>query len=148
MIGVSIEGTEELKKVLDNFAFKVLRKRVERAVHLSGFEVQETAIKSIQRTSIASMPVTRYSPKRTARRSPPGQPPNTDTGRLVASIQVDFRDMAVAVGSNLNYAKWLEFGTENMAARPWLRPALKKNTRKIKNAVRKVVNQEIRKLGR
>jgi HK97 gp10 family phage protein len=62
------------------------------------------------------------------RASAPGQPPAVDTGRLRSSyaFQVgrDGRGPYVDVGTNVEYAKYLEFGTSLMAARPHLRPAI------------------------
>lgn len=60
--------------------------------------------------------------------SNPGEPPNLDTGRLNKSILVEpakpsAKDNAVYVGTNLEYGKFLEFGTASMAPRPWLYPA-------------------------
>lgn len=64
--------------------------------------------------------------------SAPGAPPAKDTGHLARSWQVGFNKRGtveqhgnvyrLVVGSNLNYAKWLEFGTARMAARPYVRP--------------------------
>lgn len=68
--------------------------------------------------------------------SKPGFPPNTDTGRLVNSIEFDFdKEKAEGVvGTNLDYGKHLEYGTSNIDARPWLAPAyLKFRDRIIKN---------------
>ncbi len=39
--------------------------------------------------------------------------------------------LTVRVGSNVEYAKYLELGTRRMAARPWLRPALAQSKAKI-----------------
>lgn len=52
-----------------------------------------------------------------------------DTGRLRASIissglQHDSRGAYVEVGTNVNYAAYVEFGTMRAAAQPYLRPAL------------------------
>jgi HK97 gp10 family phage protein len=51
-----------------------------------------------------------------------------DTGRLRASITstvaVDAQGLYGIVGTNVTYAAHVEFGTRNMAARPFLRPAL------------------------
>lgn len=53
-----------------------------------------------------------------------------DTGRLRASIT--FEDemrsngfLRLVVGSNVDYAPFVEFGTERQAAQPYLRPALR-----------------------
>lgn len=67
------------------------------------------------------------------RASAPGQPPATDTGNLVNSITFE-RDRSerrpvYSVGTDEQYGGWLEFGTMRMAARPWLRPAVKASVR-------------------
>ena len=54
-----------------------------------------------------------------------GNAPNTDTGRLVSSINVEPTKDAVYVGSSLDYAKHLEFSHQ------WLMPALDKNAQNI-----------------
>jgi len=55
----------------------------------------------------------------------PGRPPRRVTGALAASIAVRRGDggASAAVGSGLDYAAHLEFGTTRMAARPWLGPS-------------------------
>jgi HK97 gp10 family phage protein len=63
------------------------------------------------------------------RASAPGQPPAVDTGRLRASIthtlpERDERGLRVRVGTDVEYARYLEFGTRRMAPRPFLRPAM------------------------
>lgn len=51
-----------------------------------------------------------------------------DTGRLRASIQHvmgrDGRGPYVDVGTNVEYAPHVEYGTQNSAAQPFMRPAL------------------------
>lgn len=59
----------------------------------------------------------------------PGDSPNSDTGRLLASIHhtVDgatAAEMYADIGADTNYALFLELGTRYMAPRPFLRPAL------------------------
>jgi HK97 gp10 family phage protein len=57
--------------------------------------------------------------------SAPGQFPHADTGTLRKSIFWKMVDNWTAVvGSNLNYARYLELGTRKMAPRPFLRPTL------------------------
>ena len=60
-----------------------------------------------------------------------GSAPNTDTGTLVKSIRTEIKPNGIFVGSTLKYAGWLEFGTRQMGARPWLNPALEKNRENI-----------------
>jgi phage gpG-like protein len=57
-----------------------------------------------------------------------GGGPNVRTGRLRGSIThelgSDALSVFVDVGSNVEYAPYVELGTQNMYARPFLRPAL------------------------
>jgi hypothetical protein len=58
------------------------------------------------------------------RASVEGQPPAPDFGRLRASIthiiEKEFLSFVAQVGTNVEYAPHLEFGTKNMAARPFM----------------------------
>ena len=60
--------------------------------------------------------------------SSPGNPPAVDTGNLKQSIIMDARlPGEVEVGSTITeppYPVYLEKGTSQMAARPWLQPAI------------------------
>ncbi len=63
----------------------------------------------------------------THRASAPLQPPAVDTGRLRQSINIDasnLGDLKIRVGTNVRYAKILEFGSRRMQPRPFMRPAL------------------------
>ena len=56
-----------------------------------------------------------------------------DTGRLRSSIVNelgrDGRGLVARVGTNVEYAPYLELGTRRMSARPFLRPALAQGAR-------------------
>ena len=103
--------------------------------------VHETAVKNIQDNSDGT-PAIRYAPKRVVNVSNPGDYPNTDTGRLAQSIEFAFEDggRTGLVGSNLRYAAHLEFGTQDMAPRPWLSTAMATNSEKIAAIIQKAVN--------
>jgi hypothetical protein len=62
------------------------------------------------------------------RASAPGEPPASDTGLLLNSIHHEMGDDGdgwyVDVGSDLQYAIYLEFGTRKMAPRPLWKAAL------------------------
>jgi len=62
-----------------------------------------------------------------------GEIPSIQTGTLKRSItiEMDARLPKVFVGTNVPYAEWLEFGTKDMAPRPFLRPAIFRNKRHI-----------------
>jgi HK97 gp10 family phage protein len=59
--------------------------------------------------------------------SAPGQPPNRDTGHLDSNIE-SYRTgtFTAEVRSQAGYSAALEFGTKNMAERPFMRPAAKR----------------------
>ena len=65
---------------------------------------------------------------RAGRPSAPGEPPAMDSGRLRDSVfaETDADGLSARVGSDLDYAAHLEFGTTRMAARPWLLPAFER----------------------
>jgi len=82
--------------------------------------------------------------QRAANRSKPGAPPHVDTGHLKANVawmkdvaRPLVRKVGTGVGNakSVGYAMWLEFGTKRMAARPFLRPALKKHKTKLKREI-------------
>lgn len=59
------------------------------------------------------------------RASAPGDPPATDTGRLIASIAWRRKNADTRiVGTNVEYAFYLEFGTDRMKPRPFFRPGI------------------------
>ncbi len=59
--------------------------------------------------------------------SAPGEPPAVDTGFLINSFWIwRPRPLTRIVEVGAEYAAKLEFGTERIAARPFLRPAFKK----------------------
>lgn len=83
--------------------------------------------------------------------SAPGQPPNADTRHLDTNIEtvlVDTYHPKVTVTSHAEYSAALEYGTEHMAARPFMRPALEKNKKQISEAARLGVNAVVRRSGK
>lgn len=56
-----------------------------------------------------------------------------DTGRLRGSItNVVYEDYAL-IGTNVEYAPYVELGTSRQSAQPYLRPAIDNNRNQIKN---------------
>lgn len=72
--------------------------------------------------------------------SKPGEPPHKQTGRLLASAAWEISGLVARVGSNVPYARILEFGGRFVAPRPSLRVADKlcrDRVRRILSAVMK-----------
>lgn len=71
-----------------------------------------------------------------------------DTGRLRASIShrligAGTNSPVVEVGTNVEYAKFVELGTSRMAAKPFLFPALTANSDRIKQEVANAIRKEL-----
>ena len=49
-----------------------------------------------------------------------------DTGKLRASITTEVGNLEAEVGTNVEYAPYVEFGTSKQSAQPFMRPALDK----------------------
>jgi hypothetical protein len=131
------KSVTDIFKSFDKLAAESLSGQVD-AVREGTFLIHEISTKSIQDNS-SGTPQRRYSPKRTVLVSKPGDPPNTDTGRAVQSIKLDFQKAGLIgrVGTNLRYLRDLEFGTKNIAPRPWLSAAVKEASKEIAEIFRK-----------
>ena len=68
-----------------------------------------------------------------------GDAPNSDTGRLVQSIEISHKRLSgvARIGSNLDYAVYLEM----IRNRPFLVPAVKKHKKKLKRNIEFEVGQ-------
>ncbi len=78
--------------------------------------------------------------------SRPGEPPRVDTGRLRDSIFARARagGLSAEVGTDLDYGAQLEFGTQRMAARPWLHPAFAASKARIRARLMKAARAALR----
>jgi len=70
--------------------------------------------------------------------SAPGEPFASDTGEAVRQIDLSFSSDGLTgyVDSKAEYGAALEFGTEKMEARPYMRPALQNKKAEIEAIVR------------
>ena len=112
---------------------------IRRAMTKSVMLVDSTAKTSILRGPKTGGTVIKYGPSRTHEQSAAGEAPASDTGYLANSISHEViiktsgqsKEFIGIVSASAEYAASLEFGTVNMEARPFLRPALIGNRRKI-----------------
>lgn len=63
-----------------------------------------------------------------------------DTGTLKRSIHSEFEEQtpnsaSAVVGTDVEYGKYVEFGTSRMSAQPYLRPAVDENREAIEKAI-------------
>jgi HK97 gp10 family phage protein len=128
-----------LKKAVDAQTAKEL--------YLSGLRIEEHAKESIMEGGKTGRVYKKGKKGKTLHRaSAPGEAPANDTGRLVNSIRTEAKGNGKTVhikaggGSKaVKYAVDLEFGTEKMAPRPFMRPALKKAKPEIEKLMRRAV---------
>ena len=116
--------------------------RLVRAVMAGGF-VLETAVKVSM--SAASHTGLMYGKHQA---SAPGETPAVDTGVLVNSVNTELVSSSqteawAQVGTGVEYAEPLEFGTSRMKPRPFMRPAYDHNVEKIKDTIRRFAKQQI-----
>lgn len=78
--------------------------------------------------------------------SAPGEPPASDTGQLVNSIitSVDTGKLTGSVGFGTEYAKFLNYGTRNIAPRPFAIPALVNKKEEIEQDIADEIAKALR----
>lgn len=64
--------------------------------------------------------------------SRPGEPPRKQSGRLLASAAWELVGLVARIGSNLPYARILELGGRDVAARPSLRRAAREKREEVR----------------
>ena len=137
-----LEGAEQLSRNLRQFGVNA-QKEIQSAVDATAQDIRTAAIRMIQAQSNGetydsifrtingqAVPVgpragNNLSATHTA--SAPGDPPNSDAGNLASSIHMNPGRLQAVVFSNMKYAPYLEFGTQNMAERPFLWPAARQH---------------------
>jgi phage gpG-like protein len=129
---LKFKGSISVKNKFSKFSdfSKNMDKIMSQANGMAALEIRNEAVKMISENGDGES-VTRYNPKRKVNVSSPGDPPNADTGRLIQSIKVERDGLAYLVGTNLRYGAHLEFGTKDMAPRPWLSVAVKNVARDV-----------------
>lgn len=94
-----------------------------------------------------------FYPGNLRRSSSPGEPPAKQRGHLSRSWQsgrpsrlIQAPRVGWRVGSNLPYARFLEFGTGLIRARPYVRPALASVAPDAKRVIEAYIRDELRKM--
>lgn len=108
----------------DEEIIKRVRAATMRGVVRATEEVREDAISLIQNPPKSGRTYRRRGVEHQA--SAPGEAPASDTGRLVNSLETRYDTEALSgtVVTTVDYGPMLEYGTEKMEPRPFLRPAL------------------------
>ena len=145
-ISAHIRGHENLKKKYKQITIRLGQTNKDSLSKIAKL-LKTDVIKSIKKKSYGGTDV-RYNPKRTVTVSVKGKAPNHDLGGLVRGIRsrvvkgkrgvfnVEFKSTA-------KYALDLEYGTRNMKARPYMRPTLKRNRKKIRSIMAQGVSRAL-----
>src|SRR5690625_2691059 len=141
MTSLRIEGLDELNKTLSELSGK-FEQEAGRLVNRTAQNIRNAAVRSIQKPSGIGTYYKKYNPDRMHIASAPGQPPNTDTGRLVNSLNVTRSGaLAAEVLANVEYAAYLELGTRHMAARPFMTPAVEQERPNYERGLRELTRR-------
>lgn len=137
-VTIKLEGLEEFKRALIEKGEEV-RRRASAQVTESTLRVHSAAVNRIQRGPASGRVYEKYQPRRSHQASAPGQPPQSDTGVLASSVQWNTSDLVGVVFTIKDYGKYLEFGTKNMAARPWLFPSLEEERPRFHAGLKEII---------
>jgi hypothetical protein len=126
-VKVEIKGLKEVNAALQAYG-KDLGNSLALIVDATALEAVTDVRKAIQGPPKTGREYARGVNKdKVHRASAPGEAPATDTGALVSSIYNENRGKySRAIGSRLDYAYYLEFGTFKMAKRPSWIPAVER----------------------
>jgi HK97 gp10 family phage protein len=144
---IKITGTRELLNNIKRLGADA--EKIERdSVFVTANAIKNHAVKSIQEVSKG-----RYGPHQKQGGgmgerwfSAAGDAPNTDTGNLQRSINIEplQPQKTMYVGVNADYGVYLEFGTRNIKPRPFMQPAIDANQDYLEKTVAKKYKELLR----
>ena len=150
-MSVKVTGRRDFKRSMKKLG-SGFDSAVDDGVFLTAQEVRNYAVKSIrEQSSGKSVRRSRQGGGTYAHiAAAAGEAPNTDTGKLIASIAAEkIGESNYEIGSGLPYAAHLEFGTKDgvtLLARPWLEPALRINGENMTSNISEAVRIQIDRL--
>jgi HK97 gp10 family phage protein len=147
---VTIEGLPQLEKKLKKLGIDV-DKVTGKAVARVALKMESDAKRLISRGERSGRTYKRG--RKSHRASAPYEAPKTDTGNLVRNITTNFinrkkAEVGVFASRGAMYGAWLEFGTRNIAPRPWLSRTYNANREFADTAFLKELNKAIREAAR
>ena len=122
--------SQQLRRAVDA---RELTDEAIKAVRRGAARIQGDVVQSIQQSPPTGKVYRRGNINHQA--SSPGNPPRTDTGRLVQSTRVEPNPQGADVVVAAKHAKPLEYGTRHMAPRPFLAPAAERNAERLAEEV-------------
>jgi len=142
---VSIEGANIVSQALKNFDKESIA-RIQAVIDSSAQNIRNHAIRSIANSPATGRTYKRGGVAHTA--SSAGNPPKTDTGRLVGTINASVGNLEAEIGAYADYSSHLEFGTRNMKARPFMVPAMEQELKTFFKRMDMAMEQAVDKGGK
>lgn len=139
-INIEIDGISALSRQLAELAGDADAVMTEVVTNLA-IDTQREAVQGIQRG-----PATGAVRPDGSRASAPGEYPMSDTGRLANSVVANLPtsgNISTEVGTNVQYGRYLEFGTTRMAARPWLLPSFNKAKAGVEAKLKRAIERAL-----
>lgn len=128
MIELRFQWDEKDLAMFKNNSF-VFASEMDKAIDIAAHLIRNTAVTSISRGTRTGRIYKRGRIRHQA--SAIGEYPKTDTGRLVGSIRIDKSYLTADIGSDVNYAEYLETKSPKQGGRPWLQPSFDANKDRI-----------------
>jgi phage gpG-like protein len=139
-VNVQVQGIAEVQAAIRAFG-REIEAQVSKAIAATALETLTDVRKAIQGPPKTGREYARGANRdKIHRASAPGEAPATDTGALVSSTYyTKVNELTAAIGSRLDYAFFLEFGTMKIEARPSWVPAAEKNAPRLEKRIRRVI---------
>ncbi|WP_020184544.1 hypothetical protein [Methylopila sp. 73B] len=143
---MAVRGASSLIRKLSQLPAS-LQVGIQDALEASAAEMHGYAVQKIQRNSGGGRTYKRGGRTHTA--SAPGEFPNSDYGELVSKMRAskasrDGQGIIATFGAYDVKAKYLEYGTSRMAARPFMRPTFRLLKAKAQARIKLAVNTALR----
>jgi phage gpG-like protein len=141
-VNVQVRGVQEVQDAIRRFG-KEISDQVGQAITATALETLTTVRKAIQGPPKTGREYPRgKTGDKVHRASAPGEAPATDTGALVSSTYITkVNDLTAAIGSRLDYAFFLEFGTFRIEPRPSWVPAAEANAPRLEKRLARIIAQ-------
>ena len=139
-INIEMDGIAALSRQLAELAGDADAVMTEVVTNLA-VDTQREAVQGIQRG-----PATGAVRPDGSRASAPGEYPMSDTGRLANNVVANLPtsgNLSAEVGTNIQYGRYLEFGTSRMAARPWLLPSFNKAKAGVEGKLKRAIERAL-----
>jgi hypothetical protein len=141
-VAIKVNGSQEVAAAIARFGAEISA-QVSKAVQATALEALTDVRKAIQGPPKTGKLYPRgKNGDKVHQASAPGEAPATDTGALVSSTYFTQPDpLTAAIGSRLEYAFHLEFGTMKIAPRPSWLPAAERAAPRLEKRLEKIIAQ-------